>query len=213
MNPSHFPSLELCKKLTEIGFPEATSCHWRKDSKGVYDTTFWPWNDESFVCPSVMEMLDVIPRIKIDWYSYGINIWITQSRKYIVWYRINDKNKISSSFQSWTLPNALAEMILWLHENNYISFYTIPKELIEKALALTGKSAERLWLVGWFDYANFCYYLLSPEFIEKYTETLLPKYEFVWGYHIDEWISDYATAIYEYQKWDSEPLKNLLSKI
>ena len=40
MKPLHYPDIDRCKKLTEIGFPET---------------------EKDVCCPSVMEMLDVIP--------------------------------------------------------------------------------------------------------------------------------------------------------
>lgn len=109
MNTSHYPNLELCRKLTEIGFPE---------TEILMDVDSWTpqRQSQSFLwCPSVMEMLDVMPK-EINWrlliiISYGderINLWYWDETK------IPDKN--------WPLPNALAEMILFLHENNYISF-------------------------------------------------------------------------------------------
>ena len=116
MNSSHYPSLELCRKLTSIGFPD-TEKKWYKfdfDSYGINS-----FKTEPFValCPSVMEMLDVMPYL--SWFA-----WISIEKataNYIVSYRIsywNDAYEVTKS----SLPNALAEMILWLHENNYISF-------------------------------------------------------------------------------------------
>ena len=87
--------------------------------------------------------------------------------------------------------------------------------LIEKALALTGKTLDDMfwWMTGWyeneywelpfedkFSMAEFCYYLLSPEFIEKYD----------WIIHTSRYFWE---AIYEYQKGNKEPLTNLLSKL
>lgn len=91
-------------------------------------------------------------------------------------------------------------------------------ELIEKALKLTWKTMDEMWqidacLYDWtpislFSSEKFCYYLLSPEFIEKY-KTKVPmameKPNLV-CYIV-------AEAIYEHQKWNPEPLIQLLSKI
>jgi hypothetical protein len=49
MNTSHYPSLELCKRLTEAGFPETEIM---RDSINPY--RIW-WQD---VCPSIAELLD-----------------------------------------------------------------------------------------------------------------------------------------------------------
>lgn len=49
-------------------------------------------------------------------------------------------------------------------------------KLIEKALALTGNTMEYMSEIGIyedsFSIEKFCYYLLSPEFIEKYKSTI-----------------------------------------
>ncbi len=93
----------------------------------------------------------------------------------------------------------------------------IPQELIEKALALTGKTMEDMKeyiIPKWkpydywryeFSYPKFCYYLLSEKFIEKYTSPLWTSIPWT--------TSLIAKAIYEYQSWNEQPLIDLLSKI
>lgn len=151
MNISHYPSLELCKKLTEAGFPETelwifdTRKSWKSHNCpyiNEYDERkfipFWnieigdweleitnfkdnpsEWYNESspLVCPSVMELLDRIKlnekyTIDIDknWEVYSVMIFAN---------KIDELTKNCPIF-SWTLPNALAEMWLWLKENNYL---------------------------------------------------------------------------------------------
>jgi len=127
MNTSHYPSLELCKKLTEAGFPITVKV--RKLNMAWYQAPqclhipIWYW-----VCPSVMELLDEMPnfiQVKYkDWdvWNYKLEIgrqWASKSREayyvhYVEW-------TWAHSFMLWTLPNALAEMWLWLKENNYLS--------------------------------------------------------------------------------------------
>lgn len=118
MNSSHYPSLELCKKLTEIGFPisEKFWQYW-KICDAFHDCMI---HSEASVCPSVMEVLDVMPTI---W-------WDTPKivKNYLWWYVAYEWENHEIIWAWWNkwqcdnLPNALAEMILWLHENNYISF-------------------------------------------------------------------------------------------
>lgn len=116
MKTKHFPSLDLCKKLTEIGFPTTFQHIW--DS---WWTVIWCWEipEWMYVSPSVMEMLDVMPKwitterpnhlsIVSDWAG-----WIIRYASFIF---------AVKNIENESLPNALAEMILWLHENNYISF-------------------------------------------------------------------------------------------
>lgn len=100
----------------------------------------------------------------------------------------------------------------------------IPLELIEKALALTGKTTEDMETIDKqkyieeepffeeslfeFSIEKFYYYLLSSEFIERYKSNVpiaIGKPNWV-TYIIWE-------AIYSYQKGNPEPLISLLSKI
>lgn len=84
----------------------------------------------------------------------------------------------------------------------------LSQQLMEKALSLTGKTMEDMeWDVWKFSMPRFCYYLLSPEFIEQIMETQEIKYA-PWYYMHRFW-----EAIYEYQLWNEEPLIALLSKI
>lgn len=120
MNSSHYPSLELCKKLTEEGFPEATSCHFRRNNSDIYEHTFWPWDDESYVCPSVMELLDEMPKLIHYWWIHYLTInWEWTGN----WYfncRYKPTYWEGKMFHNEAIPNALAEMWLWLKENNYL---------------------------------------------------------------------------------------------
>lgn len=81
-------------------------------------------------------------------------------------------------------------------------------KLIENALALTGKTMEDMNILPVlckFSIQNFCYYLLSPEFIGKYCE--------IDDIRPSQWIVIIWWAIYKYQSGDSQPLIELLSKI
>lgn len=121
MNTSHYPSLELCKKLTAIGFPKT------KEYAVDYHWDFV--EDDNLVCPSVMEMLDVMPKdihvlhnkytwnITPYWFTYAPNQ--SHSTNEIPFFATN----ISDDSDCLSIdPNSLAQMILWLYENNYISF-------------------------------------------------------------------------------------------
>lgn len=120
MNPSHYPSLELCKKLTEIGFPDTENIRYEDDKKWIWYNSpeCYEWD---YVCPSVMEMLDVMPmKIMSDSNTvnaFSINGWIwPDTWPYLVGYHQFKYTK------DINLANALAEMILWLHNNKYITF-------------------------------------------------------------------------------------------
>jgi hypothetical protein len=59
-----------------------------------------------------------------------------------------------------------------------------------------------------FSIEKFCYYLLSPSFIEKY-RTMKNVYPYIPSVYTDQ----IAMAIYEYQLENEQPLIDLLSKI
>ena len=119
MNPLYYPSLELCNKLTKSGFPET--------EKNLYSSFWWDfttkntvWMDRNIIIykyPSVMELLDEMPIIinddkqlylvKHEDLNYSVKYW--------------SKNWGSDFWTFNTLPNALAEMWLWLKENNYLT--------------------------------------------------------------------------------------------
>jgi hypothetical protein len=95
----------------------------------------------------------------------------------------------------------------------------IPQKLIEKALALTSKTIEDMYAgniwqyeVEWnFSYQKFFYYLLSPEFIEKYDNHI--KQDFIYIDGKKDIYRLFWQAIWEYQSWDSDLIIWLLSKI
>lgn len=120
MNTSHYPSLDLCKKLTEAGFPE-TEKVWAKifqfkkedleyDISDRYSDMLWEciWD---YICPSIAELLDELPEWMIEFERIG--------KEWKIWYWYEDENP--HIIYSINLPNALAEMYLWLKENNYLT--------------------------------------------------------------------------------------------
>ncbi len=120
MNTSHYPSIELCAKLTEIEFP--------KTEKLL--TSFWIYNNNSnldsiqseveYTCPSIMEMLDVI-HFEIEFYWEFLQLYIKRVSKENS-NLVYKKKAVEIWNFNWPLPNALAEMIIWLHENECITF-------------------------------------------------------------------------------------------
>ena len=66
MNSSHYPSLELCKRLTENNFPrteKVTFIEYNSDNRAIMDSTiFTDFHEDNFlVCPSIAELLDELP--------------------------------------------------------------------------------------------------------------------------------------------------------
>ena len=127
MTSLHYPSIELCRKLTEIGFL-ATRDRYEADWKIVLwessNQFMWAWQ---YVCPSVMEMLDVMPAdIKVwsedEFDTYDLSIFKLDKETFCIRYSLSEYVDEYIEEFNWHLPNVLAEMVLWLHQNNYISF-------------------------------------------------------------------------------------------
>lgn len=137
----HYPSLELCKKLTEAWFP-TTEYQYEKNnnkrSQAFWDIKFWnnwySYTDNNWlleaVCPSVMELLDEMPKeIFLNELKYSLTIlsdnnWKYAGRDYVTQYWVRYETihlKILKNIHWWNLPNSLAEMWLWLKENNYLT--------------------------------------------------------------------------------------------
>ena len=135
MNTNHFPDITRCKKLTDIGFPKTELYRDRQwelthSYSGSSSSNKCAFQTSDIVryysCPSVMEMLDVIPdQIEIKWKwkaFFSIDkLW----HGYYACYTAYTKPE-SETFPWWPvntwLPNGLVDLIIWLHENNYIKF-------------------------------------------------------------------------------------------
>ena len=90
----------------------------------------------------------------------------------------------------------------------------IPNELIERALALTGKTMDNMMEYHMsgseFWWYHFCYYLLSKPFLEKFYYKADRAAE--WESLLDMY-SLFGVGISQYQEWDEEFLISLLEKI
>lgn len=132
MKQEHYPSLELCKRLTETGFPKTHIRYFENQIIGIERVIMWDYlltNTDylAYVCPSIAELLD-----EMNWITCNIpsdyNI-LTDLFNDDVWiYKKTDFCNCGSYCWDWekvtpvytSLPNALAEMWLWLKENNYL---------------------------------------------------------------------------------------------
>ena len=102
MKQEHKVTKELVDRMIEIHFP-------------------FSWNPYEV---TVMEMLDVMPNDLSDWIDNAICLIFWKhfdADTFYVCYQEEWNTKTESYFR-WTLPNTLAEMVIWLYENNYISF-------------------------------------------------------------------------------------------
>ncbi len=137
MNTSHYPNIDLCKKLTEAEFPE-TENTWIEDEEWdwidivrksmndlleeINEKKWIPYNRKyeewEYVCPSVAELLDELPpTIKHEWVTYTLfmtKFW--SEYRFFNWQEIERICK----FMLATLSDSLSENYLWLKENNYL---------------------------------------------------------------------------------------------
>lgn len=111
-NPLHYPSVPICIQITKLWFPKTEKSYISEDNIN-FIILEWEW----IVCPSVMELLDALPS-QIN--EYYLSIIKQDNDEYDICYQ--------ELFVSWelhntcgALPNALAEMYLWLKENNYLT--------------------------------------------------------------------------------------------
>ena len=93
----------------------------------------------------------------------------------------------------------------------------IPQALIERALALTGKTIDYVQEYdshgqNWLSIEKFCYYLLDRKFIIKYYQNQKPWY-MPSIETTDLMAGEFWYAIMEYQSWNEEPIISLLEKI
>lgn len=122
---AHYPSLELCKKLTANWFPKTEKC-WTRSLKWDEESKTFPYELSSRPTPwgyyfaaSVMELLDELPQSII---KFQLTHWLSMYKRDFwdnLW-QVCYYNNWSGIYRRDTLPNALAEMWLWLKENNYL---------------------------------------------------------------------------------------------
>lgn len=108
MKTSHYPSLWLCKQISDNWFPKTEIM---VESKNMAIDKI-----DIISYPSIWELLDNIP--------YFIEIFWWQRRNLIIEHHTVRYSMNSHTFKcthSNNLPNALAEMWLWLNENGYLT--------------------------------------------------------------------------------------------
>jgi len=131
MNPAHYPSLDLCKKLTEEGFPQTEMYIWEfrhrqlnKEFEITIRDNCYEWDYEEFrnfsFCPSIAELFDELP----TWRNLTPIVEIVTNELLCPVRLISADWEFIKAFwwneTDW-IPNALAEMWLWLKENNLLN--------------------------------------------------------------------------------------------
>ena len=131
------PSLELCKELKELGFPQDTGWYWVKTRIGwilgyllepqerypndynfffpiVEEICFINKNTPLYKAPTCRELGKWLPDFTASfkeetWWECHTNIWLEKDKKHYI--EVAD-----------TEPNARAKMLIWLIKNKYITF-------------------------------------------------------------------------------------------
>lgn len=127
-NPLGYPTLDRCKKLSWINFAPEPKVHWF-ENQHIW-TDYPPYISEEypmvmwtiwFPCPSIAELLDVIPR-SVDNKPLVI---VSREKYYSVrfWLKLDHTTTV---FEEEYLPNALADMIILLVENKKLSLNNQP---------------------------------------------------------------------------------------
>ena len=112
-----FPDLELCRELTKIWFPntEYRASRFYLNWKMIFwNSSISPNELLEYVCPSIQELLIQIPFIKDTEFTIE-RMW---ENLYFCWL------KPLCATPDDTLPNSLSMLIIWLHENKYLTFST-----------------------------------------------------------------------------------------
>lgn len=119
MKNSYYPSFDLCVELKKAWYPQQW-LYWYCDGI-MYDDDdridldrAVEWLEWVYT-PDLMEILDRIPKkhIILDY---------TEDGEARITYQTDLTDTNEKSIVADTLPNALAEMTIWLYENNFISF-------------------------------------------------------------------------------------------
>lgn len=141
MNTSHYPSLELCKEATELGFP-ITHTVWcmhyvitdigdeLPDFEYVRNAPSRDYDKDTYICeaPNVMEILDELQHwiwtwkindvTKTEW-NYQLCIRVSgNSNNFVVSYELEEWDAINMI--EWALPDALLSMWIWLKKEGLL---------------------------------------------------------------------------------------------
>lgn len=118
MKELQYPSLELCRCLTESNFPETEKF---MDYKGrIYENWAGEHITFAYQCPSISELLDELPSVIQKWkIEYWFDIFKKEDCQYI---SFDDDVLDPLIICDWmnSLPDNLANLYLWLKTNNLL---------------------------------------------------------------------------------------------
>ena len=129
------PSLELCQRLKELGYPQTCGFYWAKFFKGwdnnerifEWEVVYWEipakmeWQYEYCKAPTCRELGEWLPKLVLNKYS----LYYTQAKDGWIIDYASPSNPAGDKLNweaDYTEPNARARMIIWLRENGYIDF-------------------------------------------------------------------------------------------
>jgi len=132
------PSLELCKKLKELGYPQTGGgLYWDTwgdslDRPQVVLIDDWdncwsimrrPKEKYYIKAPTLGEMGEVLPA-KINALGDGSDWFLRIEKREDCWYVTYGLSKLTYCvcFEKGEQPDAYARMLIWLAENGYLSF-------------------------------------------------------------------------------------------
>ena len=129
MKTKDYPNIELCRKLTDLGFPttEKVFTSQMKAYNGEPPSPTWEMiiADEKYnvwyVCPNLMEMFNVTMNQNRSWY---IRISKNRDTDGYIWADCDFYigSILEKRFIMDNIPDAISEMIIWLKENDFIYF-------------------------------------------------------------------------------------------
>ena len=127
------PTLGLCRSLKELGYPQEGVFYWcnpymRACSDSEYKIYDLPTSTKDYVAPTVAELGEWLPvDIQVSGTTCSFRIYKYNKSKQL-WggYYIDNQHKngdISTpSFGGKSLADTTAKMLIWLVENDYVSF-------------------------------------------------------------------------------------------
>ncbi|MCD6434533.1 MAG: hypothetical protein J7L14_02895 [Candidatus Diapherotrites archaeon] len=120
------PDKKLCKKLKELGLEyEDEGMYWDgKELTYVWGTP----SDDLIIAPTTTELLELLP-VSIE--TEGKELWLDIDRpdptQWLISYYDLESNRCPITFADDSLPNACAEMLIWLGKKRYVNFEEVKK--------------------------------------------------------------------------------------
>lgn len=125
---SHVVSLDLAKQLKEAGYSQQSEFYFRPTGS-IYHGDGHPTLPDDVAAPLSTELLEQLPETIYDedessGMKYDLDIWKKEGLYHVAYWWDEDTRRLSNvkhmKFSDASLPNALAEMWLWLKKENLL---------------------------------------------------------------------------------------------